>query len=136
MKDKKQSSNWYIAATHLLTTALLAALIWFFPYAILVNEDTPAIILFSMKMFWVLLLWISVIYSAKYLSKTYIIKNSKSVAITSTAYLATLTAFGIYVGLSAGSLSLLDFIIYVIAVIGFYIQSKKYIKNNDNAITA
>lgn len=127
MKEKRESTNWYIAATHWLTTGLLLALVWWIPVAIIINKDTPIFIVMGMKILWILTIWPGVIYSAKHLSKTYIIKNSGSIVNLSTFYSCIVPAFLLY----AGSLSFVDFMFSVVGIVAFYILSKKYVKNDD-----
>jgi len=133
MKEKKVSADWYIAATHWLTSsvamAILGALIGF---VLLLIFQNPIILALGFIVIYPLCMWFAVKYSVKYLGNTYLIKNANQIVILSTIYL-------IIVG---GGLRLLDFkgvvtyenIGFVLAVFVFYFSSKKYLKNDTEAV--
>ncbi|MFH1233931.1 MAG: hypothetical protein V1649_04795 [Patescibacteria group bacterium] len=140
MKEKKQSKEWYIAATHWLTAGLampfLLTLILGIPAALVIGKDNIALLTVVMSAIWILSLWLGVMYSAKYLAKTYIIKNSDNIIRLAAIYLAVLGGGFRLIGLSKGITlaSMIDLGFFVVGVAVFYILSKKYVKNTDDAI--
>jgi len=89
-KNKKEVKDWYISATHYLTSGfiipffvgLLAFVIIFYTAG---EENFPKFVL-PLSFLWLVSLWFGVIYSSKYLEKTYIIKNSDKIINLSTLY--------------------------------------------------
>lgn len=137
MKEKKQSANWYIAATHYLTAGFaipfVLSLVLGIPMVLLLGKDGLAVNIAN-TVLGVFIVWPSVIYSAIYVNKTYIIKDSQKVIMLSMIYMIVIAG-----GLQLRSSLIANFdivsilgIIRVIAmVIVFYILSKKYIKNTE-----
>jgi len=149
---KKQSSNWYIAATHYLTAGFVAPLLLGF-LASFLTSITPLFtagigkILFGF-IFLVLAIWLGTMYSARYLKKTYVITSESKQRIVNlaTIYFVVLRLifymFGFLsimakIRISGGMIT--DFLlnIFIFVVIGgalFYYLSRKYI-TEDSAIT-
>jgi len=149
---KKQSSNWYIAATHYLTAGFVAPLLLGFLASFLASI-TPLFtagigkILFGF-IFLVLAIWLGTMYSARYLKKTYVITSESKQRIVNlaTIYFVVLRLifymFGFLsimakIRISGGMIT--DFLlnIFIFVVIGgalFYYLSRKYI-TEDSAIT-
>lgn len=149
---KKQSSNWYIAATHYLTAGFVAPLLLGF----LASFLTSMIPLFAAGIgkvlfefiFLVLAIWLGIIYSARYLKKTYVItsESKQRVVNLATIYFVVLRLifymFGFLwaitkIRVSGGMIT--DFLLnlFVLVVLGgtlFYYLSRKYI-TEDSTIT-
>ncbi|PIZ96295.1 MAG: hypothetical protein COX80_01805 [Candidatus Magasanikbacteria bacterium CG_4_10_14_0_2_um_filter_33_14] len=133
-KNKKEVKDWYISATHYLTSGfiipffvgLLAFVIIFYTAG---EENFPKFVL-PLSFLWLVSLWFGVIYSSKYLEKTYIIKNSDKIINLSTLYFLII---GILYRMYNFSLEVdyfIDFLFFFVAVLVFYFASKKYLKNN------
>jgi len=133
-KNKKEVKDWYISATHYLTSGfiipffvgLLAFVIIFYTAG---EENFPKFVL-HLRFLWLVSLWFGVIYSSKYLEKTYIIKNSDKIINLSTLYFLII---GILYRMYNFSLEVdyfIDFLFFFVAVLVFYFASKKYLKNN------
>ncbi len=142
MKEKKQSKDWYIAATYYLTAGfvipIIVGLVLGFPAVMLIGLDNIVFLEGTMSAIWVLSIWLGVIYATKYVNKTYIIKNSKNIAKLATVYLSVIVGgsklFNLFVkGITTGLA--VDIVFSVVGVIIFYILSKKYIKNNEQLST-
>ena len=137
MKEKKQSAYWYIAATHYLTSGLampfLVALVLGIPAFLLIGKDDVLLSVIVNSVLWFIGIWLGVIYSSKYLAKTYIIKDSNKVIKLATIYLAVLGSLfridkmdkGITLGIAV------DFILFIGIVSAFYFFSKKYVHNTE-----
>ncbi len=142
---KKQSSNWYIAATHYLTAGFAVPLLLGFLasfLALMIPFFTAGIgkVLFEFILL-VLGLWLGVMYSARYLKKIYIItsKNKQRIVNLATIYFVVLRLiFYIYgflliiakIRISGGIITDLLLNILVFVVISgalFYYLSRKYI---------
>tara|TARA_Y100000310_G_scaffold281216_1_gene301550 strand:- start:869 stop:1315 length:447 start_codon:yes stop_codon:yes gene_type:complete len=136
MKPKKQSSSWYIAATHYLTSGfaiplvvnILAQLI-IAPF--LIRTGSPVIVFLGLLAVSLVAIWFGVIYSANYLKKTYVIQNPVSVIKLSTAYLIVL--LGIFFTFSiitqeitALSVTFLS-VNFIAVVTTFYLASRRYV---------
>jgi len=140
MKEKKQSANWNIAATHYLTAGFaipfILNLILGIPMVLLLGDNNLAVNIAS-PILGALIVWPSVMYSAKYVNKTYIIKDSQKVITLAMIYMIIIAG-----GLQLRNLLIANFdvasilnIVGVIAiVIVFYVTSKKYIKNTDELV--
>ncbi|HBX49541.1 MAG: hypothetical protein UR66_C0004G0120 [Candidatus Moranbacteria bacterium GW2011_GWE1_35_17] len=141
MKEKKQSANWYIAATHYLTAGFaipfVIGLIVGIPVFLILGKDeillSNAVNLISAP----IIVWLGVMYSAKYINKTYLIKDSQKIINLATIYLVIIAG-----GLNMRSaimdnfdvVSILGIVRVVAMAIVFYITSKKYIKNTDELV--
>ena len=148
---KKKSSNWYIAATHYLTAGFVVPLLLGFLASFLASIIplfTAGIgkVLFGF-IFLVLAIWLGIMYSAKYLKRTYIITSEDKSRIVSLATMyfvvlrLTLYAFGFLwvitkIRIDFGMIMefLLDVVFVAIGGALFYYLSRKYI-TEDSAIT-
>lgn len=135
MKEKKQSKDWYIAATHYLTAGFIMPL---FTGAIgtaiitLIGGDSVALAFIVIEATWLLGIWLGTMYSAKYVNKTYVIKDSDNVAKLATIYLGILAGgYQLYNLLKEiSTASIMNILFFIGGIIVFYILSKKYIKNS------
>lgn len=130
MQEKKQSSNWYIVATHYLTAGFvpffLGGIVFSFLTYFLINlgiTNTYLLLLFQ-TLFLLIIIYFGVRYAAGYINKTYIIKDANRVVNLATTYYIIFNVIG------PGILykKLISVIIYVILAVSFYVFSKKYIK--------
>ncbi|OGZ23907.1 MAG: hypothetical protein A2896_03105 [Candidatus Nealsonbacteria bacterium RIFCSPLOWO2_01_FULL_43_32] len=149
---KKQSSNWYIAATHYLTAGFVAPLLLGFLASFLTSIMplfTAGIgkVLFGF-IFLVLAIWLGTMYSARYLKKTYVItsESKQRIANLATIYFVVLRLiFYMYgflwaitkIRISGGMIT--DFLLNILIFVAmggalFYYLSRKYI-TEDSAIT-
>ena len=138
MKQKKQSSNWYIAATHYLTAGFAIPLIIGVIAGFVIVPFITAIGSEILVMLFVLVIsslsvWLGVMYSARYLKRTYIISNPGAIIKLSTAYgvilgggFLTLQIFMNDVSLTT---NLYDLMFLGVRVAVFYVASNKYIGN-------
>ena len=128
MKEKKQSKNWNIAATHYLTAGFaipfIINLVLGFPITTLIGEDNQTLLTFTTSIIWIFGIWPGVIYSANYVNKTYIIKNSGNIVKLATIYFGVLNGV---VGLLFLPLSITNLIIhalsFIVGITVFYILS-------------
>lgn len=144
MKEKKQSANWYIAATHYLTAgfvipflvSLIAGIIAV-PFVAIINPGATKnslIVLIVVTALMLVALYLGVIYSSRYLAKTYIIKDSAKIVKLSVIYMIVIfVIFRIDAlgedGLTNGNI--INIVHNIIAVAIFYTTSKKYVKNSE-----
>ncbi|MBI2053897.1 MAG: hypothetical protein HYT36_00995 [Candidatus Staskawiczbacteria bacterium] len=149
---KKQSPNWYIAATHYLTAGFVPPLLLGF-LASFIASISPLFIAGISKVlfgfiFLVLAIWLGTMYSAKYLKKTYVITSESKQRIVNLAtfyFIVLRLIFYIYgfllimtkIRISGGTIA--DFLlnIFIFIAVGgvlFYYLSRKYI-TEDSAIT-
>ena len=100
------------------------------------GRDNIALITIILSAIEILSLWLSVMYSAKYLAKTYIIKNSDNIVRLATIYLTVFNGgFELIKLLKRIVLtSIIDLGFFVAGVTVFYMLSKKYVKNTDDVI--
>lgn len=144
MKEKKQSANWYIAATHYLTAGFvipflvsLVAGIIAVPFVAIINPGATKnslIVLIVVTALMLVALYLGVIYSSRYLAKTYIIKDSAKIVKLSVIYMIVIfVIFRIDAlgedGLTNGNI--INIVHNIIAVAIFYTTSKKYVKNSE-----
>lgn len=131
MKEKKVSADWYIAATHWLTafiTGVIGAVILLILASLTGSSGLVAV---SALLGWPIMLWLGVRYSARYLDKTYVIKNADHIIILSLIYLVIVGGGSrVYEFMQTGIIKT-EYLGFVIAVIVFYFTSKRYVKNND-----
>lgn len=134
MKEKKASADWYIAATHWLTAGFvvpfLLNLVVGILLVLLLGGDDLLLLSISFGILYVISIWLGVMYSAKYLDKTYIIKDAHNIALISTIYLAIIGGGFRLSRLLENENFLYEFLGFVIGVVVFYVASKKYVKNN------
>lgn len=138
MKSKKESADWYIAATHWLTAGFaipfVLALVLGIPLTLILGKENITLLAFAFIILSILSIWLGVIYSSKYLNKTYIIKNADQIVILSTIYLVLVGGgFRVYKFIQTGVFTY-EYIGFAIGIIIFYFVSKKYIKNNSAAV--
>ena len=148
MKQKKQVTAWYIAVTHYLTTGIINLVITFAANWLLVFLFSPVLgdiegknkLLFIVmgNIVWFFGIWIGVLYSSRFIAKTYIVTIREKIIFLSTIYLIVIgVALRIFVFLSNSKEALIvyiiDYISFVIVIFLFYFFSKKYIKNSENA---
>ncbi len=138
MKEKKQAANWYVAFTHFLTSGfaipflvggLLVLLFWKFP---------------SLEIGWLqyliglAVIWLGVLYSARYINKKYLIKDRDRVIILSTVYFSfwlvilalpggIVSVVKTFSGKIPWEIILNSIIIPIVQIVLFYVFSKKYI---------
>ncbi len=136
MKEKKASAEWYIAATHWLTAGFAI------PFVLTLLLSVPVTLLLAkyangnylqgtvFVLVSILGIWLGVIYSSRYLDKTYVIKDANKIINFSTAYLAIIGGgFRVYEVIQTGILHYTD-LGFLVGVVVFYFVSKKYVKNN------
>lgn len=142
---KKQSSNWYIAATHYLTAGFVVPLLLGFLasfLALMVPFFTAGIgeVLFGF-IFLVLAIWLGTMYSARYLKKTYVITSESKQRIVNlaTIYFVVLRLIFYVSGffwimtkirVSGGLITYFLFNIFIFVFLSgalFYYLSRKYI---------
>lgn len=136
MKPKKQSSNWYIAATHYLTAGfvvpLIGSLILGFIVVTIPLELGSMILGIIMFLAGATLVYFGVVYSSSYINKTYIILNPQSIVNLSTTYIAIVTIVRFVIKNNASILADTNVILSVaqevIILVVFYFASKKFIK--------
>ncbi len=138
MKDKKNSADWYIAATHWLTAGFVVPFLMTLVAGVLVGmflgNANLALLMVVFGAIHIISIWFGVMYSAKYLDKTYVLKNAHKIAVISTVYLAVIGfGFRIFQFLQGGTISY-ELVQIIAGVIVFYIASKKYIKNNTASV--
>ena len=136
MKQKKQSSNWYIAATHYLTAGFAIPLIIgliaaFTLFPLLEKTGSEILVILSNIVLLVLSIWFGVMYSARYLRSTYIIQNPKPIINISTIYMVVLVTIFLIIQIliknTVGINILYDSVFFGVRVALFYIASSKYI---------
>lgn len=137
MKEKKQSKDWYIAATHWLTAGFAVPFIVRFvlgiPATIVIGKDNVMAFTIVLSVIWILGILLGIIYAANYVNKTYIVKNSEHIAKLATIYLAILGGGHRLINLSRGVTTdaVIDMLFFAVGVAIFYTLSKKYIKNSE-----
>ncbi len=90
---KKQSSNWYIAATHFLTSGLIALFLGVVAIGFVVplfNISDPTIVGLVNSVFLLASAFLGLLYSASHINKKYAIPNPVSVVRLATIYLLVL----------------------------------------------
>lgn len=138
MKEKKQSANWYIAATHYLTAGLampfIIGLVVGLPLAFLFKDGNLLILSLLLGVVWIFSVWAGVLYSAKYLNKTYIIKDSAKIIKLATIYFVVIR--GIYWFLKVNDIPslIINWVFVAIGAFVFYSVSKKYIHETETTI--
>jgi hypothetical protein len=136
MKEKKASAEWYIAATHWLTAGFaipfVLTLVLSFPLIFLLAkyESNSNLLGTTVALISVVGIWLGVIYSSRYLDKTYVIKDADKIINLATLYLVVVGGgFRVYGTIYAGTFHYTD-LGFLIGVVVFYFVSKKYVKNN------
>jgi hypothetical protein len=138
MKEKKQSANWNIAATHYLTAGFaipfVLSLIIGIPMVLLLGSEGVVVNVGNIVVA-PLIVWLGVIYSAKYVNKTYVISDSQKVINLATIYLIVI-AGGLQLRalvVSFDTISILGIVRVIVMAGTFYIASKKYLHNTEQA---
>ncbi|MSR76075.1 MAG: hypothetical protein EXS68_00595 [Candidatus Ryanbacteria bacterium] len=144
MKTKKASASWYIAATHYLTAGFVVPLIVSLVYSFMIFPKIGSI---DSTVLWVVELVISilaivlgVIYSARYLQKTYIIQEKDKIVLLSSIYFFLVTgafvAMGSFTRSFFGVSSLWNIADYIFRLAAFYLVSKKFVTNTEEAVVS
>lgn len=140
MKERKKSANWYIAATHYLTSGfaipfLIALVITFIVILLPALKTAVLTFLFRLIVINILAIWLGVMYSARYLKKTYIIENEVNIVNLSTTYLVVLNVvyilFQVFYGKIIGSAITYTFIKFIVRAILFYVFSRRYLADTE-----
>lgn len=136
MPEKKKSASWYIAATHWLTSGFVIPLILTFVIALIFGlifgKDAikeARLIAFSLIIYMPLIYWLGVMYSARYINKKYFIEDSNEIAKLATLYLTLVGGGFRLIQIFNDSKVTFEHVGFVLAIIAFYIASKKYIRN-------
>lgn len=138
MNEKKQSAAWNIAATHWLTSGFVVPLILTFVIVLVLGlvfgqglENSATLIAFASILYSPLVYWLAVMYSARYVNKKYFIKDSNEIAKLATLYLVVVGGGFRLLQIISGYGLTIEHIGFILAVIVFYIASKKYIRTSD-----
>ncbi len=140
MKERKKSANWYIAATHYLTSGfaipfLIALVITFIVILLPALKTAVSTFLFRLIVINILAIWLGVMYSARYLKRTYIIKNKVNIVNLSTTYLVVLNIvyilFQVFYGKIIGNAITYTFIKFIVRAILFYVFSRRYLVDTE-----
>jgi len=128
----KKSADWYIAATHWLTSvvssAIFGAIIFFILALVTQNQDIFIIAAFLVQP---LVMWFAVKYSAHFVNGRYIINNPQSIVISSFIYFLVVNGgYQVYLFSTTGVFSTTA-VGFILSIAVFYLASKKYIKSND-----
>jgi len=134
MKEKKQTKDWYIAATHYLTAGFAIPFVFGFvigtPLAIVLGENNLWVGIIELILMPVIM-WFGVIYSAKYIERTYIVRDSNKIVNLSVIYsivvIVGLHAYGAFVA----KVEYISVATAAVTMAVFYLASKKYIKNSE-----
>ena len=137
MKEKKQSKDWYVAVTHYLTAGFaipwVIVLVFGIPLTILIGTSHIMFLTIAMSIVWLLSIWLGVMYAAKYINKTYVIKNRDHVAKLAATYLVIIGGvyrFFIFFFKGVALPLIVELIFFATGVALFYFLSKKYIQND------
>jgi hypothetical protein len=140
MKEKKISGDWYIALTHFITSGIVIMIFYVVAqYFLFFTENKMIYVnIIGSPLLFILGLILGVIYSAKYITKAYVIKNSQKIAKLSTIYwiflggIDRLYKFMNITNNEELKYVIIGFIFLIIESIIFYTFSKKYIKVSEN----
>jgi len=138
MKERKKSVNWYIAATHFLTAGF--AIPFLGALVIGVALDIAGVNIIGTigdivnLLIKTVLLFLGVIYSARYLNKTYVIENANSVINFSTIYSAVLNVIALFFFSTSENFTV-NIVGSILLVVVFYFGSKKYVVANAQSPT-
>ena len=129
MKTKKESADWYISATHWLTSIIGMTIFGAILVIILaIVYPNPEFIAYGYLVIYPLMMWLAVKYSAKYVNKTYVIKNVSQIVTLSTIYMVIVGGGFRVIGFASKGIVTPDNIGFLLATIVFYFASKKYLK--------
>ena len=136
---KKQSKDWYIATTYMVTASFGVPFLILLPVLIGAAHSVVHAIIMLIATF--LSIWLGTVHAAEYINKAYIIKDSNKIAKLATIYFGIWNGGITLLGLIALSLTLpasvfiISMIIFVvllsIEIYFYYTLSKKYIKNTE-----
>jgi hypothetical protein len=138
MNELKKSANWNIAATHYLTAGFAIPFLIHLVSGIFISSlriTSPSIVSFIGLLISALSIWLGVMYSVKYLKKTYLITENNKIVMLSTIYfvvlgLGYLLFYCITLGLTSNLL--FAFVTFVVEAALFYFASKKYLQNTSS----
>ena len=146
MNEKKQSASWNIAATHFLTSGLAIPFILNIIFALVLVlvfgkdfiENNATLVVFISILYMIAVTWFSVMYSARYVNKKYIIKDNNEVAKLATLYFVViLGGFRIFNLINLPSVTTIEYVGVtglIFDVIVFYIASKKYLHSSNVSV--
>jgi len=123
---RKQSANWYIAATHYLTAGFVIPLLMMFVLGIILGflPVLPKAVMYLLYLVvMALVIWLATIYSANFLKKKYIIKDKNKIVNLAMIYLVVLGVIGLVL-----QFSVLYILVLAVEAVVFYLGSKKYIE--------
>lgn len=134
MKEKKQSANWYVAATHYLTSGfaipgvvmILGSMLLGF---ILDLDKNMFAFKIALNLLGLLAIWLGVQYSAWWINKTHIIENVSKVITFSTVYFVVIKIGWtiLFIPKVIDNRYLIEILFVVINCIAFYLASKEYL---------
>jgi len=129
MKIKKRSAEWYISATHWLTSTIGMVLISLTIKVVLsfLHPNLTNVTYLYYFLYPVVML-LCVIYSAKYVNRTYIIKDVNKIVAISMVYMIIIVGGFIGMNFLSNGLIYPDYIGLIFAIILFYFVSNKYLK--------
>jgi hypothetical protein len=141
MNEKQRKPDWYVAATHYLTAvfapSFLVNLVFGLAIAPLIKDWPEAIILVILNSLIILVIWLGVMYSAKYLSKTYVIENKDNIINSATMYFVVLNSGFVLVRFFAEMINELGLLFgltwAIIGAVLFHLFSKKYVREDDES---
>lgn len=140
MEEKKQSHDWLIAATLWLTAGLAIPFIAGFALASFLDfvmlEKSPVLFTFLVSLISIVSVFFGTIYCARYINKTYVIKNSGAVVMLATAYMIILQGGAkIYDMIRDFHLiRVVDLAFFTLGIAAFYVVSKQVVRNSDEVI--
>lgn len=143
MSERKESSSWYIAATHWLTSGFVIPLILTFLIVLILGfifgesaaeDSSTTIIALASLIYTPLVYWLGVMYSARYVNKKYVIRNSKEIANLATVYLLVVGGGFRLLQILGGGDFTFEHISFLLVLVVFYLASRKYIKNTSDVM--
>jgi len=144
--DKKQSSDWYIAATHYLTGVFIPNIIGKFVLVIvfgfanaLLGIGGDLIANIEIIAGTLVIVWFGSMYGARYINSHYFIKDAAAIAGIATVFCLIINVLLFSVILMVqGQTPVIDMVISIVSGLAisavFYLGSKKFIKNSAPAV--
>lgn len=133
MKEKKQSSNTYIAITHWLTAKFAVPILVYVVALFALPFVLPAQEVGVYEIVYMILIpiavWLGTMYSASYVNKTYVIRDSSKIINISLGISLVIEVVSTIWDLTNNVFLIQDSLIALLAIAIFYLVSKKYIKN-------
>ncbi len=127
--EKKLSANWYIAATHYLTAGFVVPIVFGLIVALFLKATAMEIPIDYLNLVLSpLVVFLGVLYSQKYVNKTYVITNAQKIVALSTAYVVILRGIFEMLRFAKDGFGV-HTVTFALVVIVFYVFSKKYIQN-------